>query len=169
MACPISKRLSPPSVFSDTLLVDVVSGCTDASGICRVMRTTTEETTIAAMARTLFVTAWADREEEEGRSLGRCELMHVAPSTEPEAGAAALRLVGRYEQANGMSLICIYAQACRADDIDQNDHENARLFGHYLAAQALGIGVSWFDDHARFPLQVPSFEFYLDPTEALAA
>lgn len=39
--------------------------------------------------------------------------------------------------------------------------EYAREFGHYLAMQALGHGVSWFDDHARFDLTVPHSEFYL--------
>lgn len=33
--------------------------------------------------------------------------------------------------------------------------------GHYLAMQAMGHGVSWFDDHARFDIDVPHVEAYL--------
>lgn len=37
------------------------------------------------------------------------------------------------------------------------------LFGHYLAMTGLGEGVSWFDDHKKFPLETPlGFEITLE-------
>ena len=33
------------------------------------------------------------------------------------------------------------------------------MFGHYLAMEAMGHGVSWWDTHARFKIEVPDVEF----------
>lgn len=35
---------------------------------------------------------------------------------------------------------------------------DAEEFGHYFAMESIGHGVSWFDDHAVFPIEVPSIE-----------
>ncbi len=40
----------------------------------------------------------------------------------------------------------------------------ADLFGYGLAMQAMGEGVSWFDDHAQFDLVIPRFEVHYDGT-----
>jgi len=44
-------------------------------------------------------------------------------------------------------------------------------FGHYLAMQAMGHGVSWFDAHAKFPLKFPRIEShqYFDGDLGLAS
>lgn len=132
---------------------------------------------IDGMARALYVCAYADAIEEgeiEGEGAGPGEdWMDVAPETPGYARDAALVLAGRIEERNGMSLICLLYQAGRADGIDvfarpadadspywfearESRHCNyAESFGHDLAMQSLGHGVSWFDDHKRFPLSLP--------------
>ena len=54
----------------------------------------------------------------------------------------------------------VYSLANLAADADGIDHEDldAVDFGHYLAMQSMGCGTSWFDDHAKFPLSVPTTE-----------
>lgn len=59
------------------------------------------------------------------------------------------------------------AGVIRADEIEGTEEE-ARLFGHYLATMALGLGVGWFDDHERFPLVVPIFHHEIDEEDVAA-
>jgi hypothetical protein len=115
---------------------------------------------IEAMARALFVSAWADAEEQEGRSFGGgVDLMDVAPKTSAEAKQHAKKLAKQFEQKNGMSLDELLAKAAEADKDADIDSDYASDFGHYLAMQAMGHGVSWFDDHEKFTLNVPKTEF----------
>ncbi len=106
------------------------------------------------MARAMFVDRWVWQEEEDGRTYPGQDLMNCAPETPHEAEAAALYLAGMIDQANGTTLHCIAAAAVRAEGkaIDESE------LGHYLAMMAMGHGVSWFDDHATFPLVVPDFD-----------
>ncbi|HYG24487.1 MAG TPA: hypothetical protein VEH04_17040 [Verrucomicrobiae bacterium] len=139
------------------------------------------ETIIAAeIARTLFVTAYADAVEsgelDAPGASGGADWMDVAPATPDNALAHAWRLIGRIEQCNRTSLACILAAACRADgvsfeklleDVELPDTARPRYtylsqFGHYLAMQSLGHGVSWFDDHEEFDLKLPYIENPLD-------
>ena len=117
---------------------------------------------ISGMARALFVLEWSDREDEHGRHYPGQALEHVAPETPRQAFDAAHNLAGRFEQLNGLEIHCLLRQAALADgmpgEIPPNQY--AENFGHYLAMQALGHGVGWFDDHARFPLRFPRFEFH---------
>ena len=115
---------------------------------------------VKAMARAMFVSAWADAEEEGGRKFGRVELMDIAPKTSPEAKQHAEKLAKQFEQKNGMSLDELLAKAAEADGAEI-DSDYAEEFGHDLAMQAMGHGVSWFDDHEKFPLKVPQTEFYV--------
>ena len=104
--------------------------------------------------------------------------MDAAPETPEYAREFAIQFSGRVIQANYNLPSLLYA-AAKADGIDtEKTHSEdetqfwelpvnrfynyAEEFGHYLAMQGLGHGVSWFDDHARFPLVVPHTEFYLD-------
>lgn len=54
--------------------------------------------------------------------------------------------------------------AAKADGMDpyvdgfEYPTDYARLFGHYVAMQSIGHGVSWFDEHAEFDLKLPSIE-----------
>ncbi len=124
--------------------------------------TSKQSAVINGMARCLFVLEWSDREDEHGRHYPGQALEHVAPPTPREAIDAAHNLCGRFEQLNGLDVHALLWQAAVADG---KPHEYpgdryAENFGHYLAMQALGHGVGWFDDHARFPLRFPHFEFH---------
>lgn len=73
--------------------------------------------------------------------------------------------MGRLRAANRLPVAALAFRAAEADGQDFEDLD-AREFGHYLAMQALGHGVSWFDDHARFALIVPSMEYTYHPGQA---
>src|SRR5271169_4337033 len=111
------------------------------------------------MARALFVDAWARNEEEKGRSL-RGELMDQAPKTNRAAKKKAEELAAQISRLNGVILAHLYDHAIRVPGRHLSV-PTPRLFGHYLAMQAMGHGVSWFDDHPTFDLKVPRIEFYL--------
>ena len=124
---------------------------------------------VEAMARTLHVLSWIDREEEEGRFYPGAELMDIAPPTPQEAYDAAWRLWGRIEQINGLDIYTLFVRALVADkqltyqysseEFDAALKKWSREFGHCLAMQSLGHGVSWFDDHEYFNLKTPVFEY----------
>lgn len=129
---------------------------------------------IESMARALFVSAWASSEEEAGRSHGGKELMDIAPRTSKRAEQAAKKLAAEMEKTNGIPIEALYILAAlqpgkRYGKEDPSPH----LFGHYMAMQALGHGVSWWDDFpnvtvvpegvehfGREGIAVPHIEFY---------
>lgn len=116
-----------------------------------------------AMARTLWALAWATERDEKGISLGQGDILELAPPTPRGAILHAARIAGQYEERNGCGLASLYGAALRADlgrDIEHGDFatDYAASFGHYLAMMALGHGVSWFDDHARFKLETVGCE-----------
>lgn len=116
---------------------------------------------VSHMARTLWVCAWADAVEAHGERLPRGDLMTQAPPTPRAARDEALRLLGAIEAMSGRSAWVLLAAARRADGQDPDtpvDREYAASFAHYLVMMALGHGVSWFDDHALFKLELPHWE-----------
>lgn len=148
---------------------------------------TLEETVVIAMARAFFVSAWADEQEENGRNYPGQDLMDVAPETPEYALRFAYKFLGMIEQANDNNIYSLVEQAAAADGYQKDDilqftrenrldtYKNATLraieatqgkfvsdFGHYLAMQGLGHGVSWFDDHGRFEIEIPLVEFHLN-------
>lgn len=59
----------------------------------------------------------------------------------------------------------LYLRAKKADQAVQLNRPrptNHRDFGHHVAMMALGHGVSWFDDHAKFQLKLPHIEVWYD-------
>lgn len=142
------------------------------------MLTTIETDIIEYMARTLHVCAYADAhdrgelpEDSPGAGAGE-DWMDIAPPTSDDARIFAAVLAGRIHEMNGKSLLFLIRDAAAADGADPNNQEvyrsrsgrrgttYAEEFGHCLAMQSLGHGVSWFDDHERFPLRLPLVEFY---------
>lgn len=121
---------------------------------------------VAGMAKALFSTAWADDQEERHRSSGKKglsplsgqEITKIAPAPSASAKNAAAALAKQYEKKNGKGLDALYADAKKANGGQAADAEK---FGHYLAMMALGHGVSWFDDHKKFPLERVHTEFHL--------
>lgn len=94
------------------------------------------------MARTFYVSAWADAMEEAGERL-QGELMDQAPETPHDAYEHAEKAAARIEQANGMSLDALYHKMTAMEGGD----DTASEFGYCLAMMWQGSGVSWFDDH----------------------
>lgn len=115
---------------------------------------TSRDTIIASMAKTLWVTAWADEIEERSsqgdeaaravmRNWPRNDLMDLAPEVPPTAYVMAATLTSAIESLSQMPLEAALAACC-----DVVDAEAADEFGHYLVMEALGSGVSWTDDGA---------------------
>jgi len=95
----------------------------------------------------------ADIEEEDDH-----ELLMSVPD---EAYDAAKKLIAAYEEANGVSISTLYERALAADEADETvDPEDSEpdAFGGDLVFMALGTEMSWFDEHAEFPLVVPTFD-----------
>lgn len=124
-------------------------------------------------ARAFFTTAYADY-VEEGHSTDndltddqretRLELpspdagedwCDYAPESPPNAYALAGEFWGALHAANGEA--GVYSLALRAEAAD-GEAPDGEAFGHALAMQAMGHGVSWFDDHKTFPVVVPHVE-----------
>jgi hypothetical protein len=125
-------------------------------------------------AKAFFATAYADYVEEghstdnelsEDERETRLSLskpgpgedwMDYLPEIPPNAYALAGELWAMLEAANPGG--CgVYTLAERAEAVD-GEKPDPEQFGHYLAMQAMGHGVSWFDDHKTFKIKVPSIE-----------
>jgi len=121
-----------------------------------------ERQIVDAMARAMFVTTWADRMEERGRGreLAGQKLMDIAPKTSRDALAAAKNLAARFAEANeGASMNDLYARALNVAGKHEGD-TSPHSFGHYMAMEAMGHGVSWTDSHPKFKVNIPYFEYY---------
>lgn len=121
-----------------------------------------ERQIIDAMARAMFVTTWADRMEERGlgHKLSGQKLMDIAPKTSRDALAAAKKLAAMFAEANeGASMNDLYARALNVAGKHEGD-ASPHSFGHYMAMEAMGHGVSWTDDHPEFKVNIPRFEYY---------
>ena len=125
---------------------------------------------LAGMERAIWVAAWANWVDELSKderkrhgvpvSLQGLDYSEAAPPAPASALLAAQDLYVLIERANGKTPGELFREACEADGCEWND-ANADLFGHYLAMQGMGHGVSWFDDHKEFPLKFPRhFEAY---------
>lgn len=124
-------------------------------------------------ASAFFVTAYADYVEEGyssdneltddernarvnlAKPRGGQDWCDYAPPTPPNAYALAGELWAMLEKVN--SGTSVYALALRAEAVDGVEPDPEQ-FGHYLAMQAMGHGVSWFDDHEKFKITVPHIE-----------
>jgi hypothetical protein len=128
-------------------------------------------TIVAAMARALFVEAWYLREtyrkEDTGRSrLDRIpqggNLMDYAPKTSPAARKIAKVFAAKLETTAGLPLPVLYLLAAHAPGRHTRE-PTPEDFGHDLAMEGMGHGVSWEDDHPKIPgpaFKIPYVEFY---------
>lgn len=124
------------------------------------------------MARAIWVTSFADWVDQQGPSAQRKygagpgqDWSDVAPATPESADAAAEDLTVLLWRENrnvgdgprtvrvGLYRRALAADKARARPASRRATPND--FGHCLAMQAMGHGVSWFDDHATFPLKFP--------------
>ena len=135
-----------------------------------------------SMGRTLFMAAFADHREDPdslgegkpcpGHSCANGEdWADFTPTTHPDAFKAGEQLAQSIEKLNHKRLAQLLEDAAFADDGCHFSEEDdaiayAQEFGHYLAMQSLGHGVSWFDDHAEFPLELPLVSSHVWQCEA---
>lgn len=78
-----------------------------------------------------------------------------APETPINAYALAGEMWAELQHANGEA--GVYSLHARAEAAD-GAAPDPEKFGRLLAMQYMGTGVSWFDDHATFPIKVPHTE-----------
>lgn len=115
-------------------------------------------------ARAFFVTAYADfvedaEREDDGHDYPSAshgeDWNDIAPEAPPNAYALAGELWQGLHAMNGEA--GVYSLALRAESADGvvPDPED---FGFSFAMQAMGHGVSWFDNHKSFPVKVPHVE-----------
>ena len=107
-----------------------------------------------------FASAWADQQEENGRSL-RGEIMDQIPNTiDPAATHAAITLAIGMERLNSKSIAEMMEYIVHTADGDRP--ETMEYFGHYAAMQAMGHGVGLGDAFGRDVyelIKVPYIEF----------
>lgn len=130
-------------------------------------------------ARAYFVISYADYVEDTERepdgityaAANGGDWCDVAPETTPDnafalAGELWAGLVTRNKETAPGGVYSLFINAAKADGLTEDDEIDYQEFGHYLAMQSMGHGVSWFDDHKFFPLVVPMVEcsqFSFDP------
>lgn len=137
-----------------------------------------------SMARTLWVTSYADYADEHPdevmpRARNGADWDNVAPNTNFMAFEAADDLVGRIAKLNPMhaphQMAELFSFAMMAEEGEAFSWpvsgpstalvEEMQDFGHCMVMQSLGSGVSWFDDHKEFPVEFPNFECHYDGDE----
>jgi len=124
----------------------------------------TNDPILNGMASTLWGMEWADHvEEHRCANLSGVEITDVMPEVPIEAYLLAANFIGHIEQANRMNIYALLYKAAKADGQDPYEGDKpgddyAEEFGSDLGMMALGSGVSWFDDHAQFDIEVPHLE-----------
>ena len=128
---------------------------------------------VTAAARAFFTLAYADfveedEREDDGFDYPRPGCQQDWMDYAPEPPIAAYVLAGQLweglEILNKASVYGLARAASIADGAPDNPSDydyvaaDATDFGHDLAMEAMGTGVSWFDDHKWFDLKVPDIE-----------
>ncbi len=109
---------------------------------------------IEGAAEILWAVNWADHAEEHGCTrLSGTQIESVMPSIPKEAYALAKKVIAGFERANGVTIDKLFERAIAADKAEGQDTPDPLAFGNDLAHMSMGSGVSWFDDHANFPLK----------------
>lgn len=128
----------------------------------RIQSSPLREEIVGGIARAFFVSTWADREEEAGRTRGWAgqDLYKIAPRTSSHALKAARKAAAEVERLNGKTIDALYEQAIATPGRHTPGHSEPDHFGSDLGLQMMGHGVSWFDDHPKFPMKLPHFEYY---------
>lgn len=119
---------------------------------------------LAGIEEGIWLDSWASAVEELGREVPRHITLDTAPAVPASASKLARAVARAITRVNGgRSLASIAASAERADRRPIGSSEAsglARRLGYDLAMQIRGHGISWLDDHAFFPLVLPSGEWY---------
>lgn len=134
-----------------------------------------------SIARTLFVTAWADWTDQYGKGTPGMgvNLMDVAPKTPDYVYESADSLLNAIECENSgadVRMLCRWALSAddghgkRSESTNPSDHRIDGIvddLAYCLAMQSMGHGVSWLDSHKDAGIELPYFEFsYFDLDDA---
>lgn len=122
---------------------------------------------IESLARTFWVCAYADWWDNEGddsdphASNGE-DWMNETPDTPDEARHLAHEFCEILAKKNNISIDMLLYKILNQSYAIPDDYENsfADDFGHYVAMEALGHGVSWEDDHPPHKLKLPYVSVY---------
>jgi hypothetical protein len=122
-----------------------------------------EDEILHGMAKAIWVTSFANwceevpsRMRKHGPGPGG-DWVDVVDDPPASAEQAAADMAEAFREQNGVSMADLCERATGAD----GKNANSENFGHYMAMQAMGHGVSWFDDHRTFPVRFPRhFEAY---------
>lgn len=133
--------------------------------MCNRCKGQVSEVFVRGIATIFWASGWADHVEEHGcRSLSGCKIEEVMPEIPEKAWRMAERFAGMVEQANGLNLPAIFAQAMKhtGRELEHADYwsDDAERFGECLAHMGMGSGVSWYDDHPRFKIELTLREPY---------
>lgn len=105
----------------------------------------------------IWLPNWADAVEEEGGRTPRNITRETADEAPNSAYEKAAEFAQELRERNKATLSDIRDRASQAD----GRTADARELGYYLAMQAQGHGVSWFDDHEAFDVTVPYAEWHV--------
>lgn len=103
---------------------------------------------VQAASRAFFVDAWTNRAAALGHTFPGENLMDVAPENPEDVQEWGTRFIQTVERLNDKDIRLLYEEAAGAGTpSDHRTEPTPETFGHYLAMQSLGHGVSWYDDH----------------------
>lgn len=113
----------------------------------------------------LWLDAWARAKEEAGERTPQSITRETADAAPPEVGRLARTFTRLLVRLNKTNLGAIYLAASLADDrlVD------AERLGWDLMMHTLGHGISWTDNHACFPIRLPSGDANVWPISYPAA
>lgn len=107
-----------------------------------------------------FASAWADQQEENGRSLSGEIMDQIHDAVDPAATHAAITLAMDMERLNSKSIAQMVEDIVNVAEWDRP--ATMEYFGHYAAMQAMGHGVGLHDAFGRDVyelIKVPYIEF----------
>ena len=117
------------------------------------------EAIVRGIAEVVWADAWSNHvEEHRCQSLIGVEITSAMPEIPTVALEEAEEIAKDIEKANDTTLDFLLEEASKADKTEADPTE----FGNGLAFMSVGSGVSWFDDHEKFPLKMPYEESSLD-------
>jgi hypothetical protein len=127
----------------------------------------TEREVLDGITRAFWTDVWVREQEEKAERTGRRvpwgpgdEITDFVPRTVPATvRRQAVEFAGALKYRNHTNLYGLYLMAMNAPGRHTRE-PSAASFGWYLGMQGMGHGVSWFDDHPQFPIQIPHTEVY---------
>jgi hypothetical protein len=114
---------------------------------------------LEGMASLLWASAWADHADDHRcTNLSGKEITSIMPPVPALAKQIAARWAIEIARRNsGSTVVDLWERAVIADKQENKRQGTPNEFGGDLAMECMGSGVSWFDDHAEFPIKLPEF------------